>query len=184
MHLQIIEWPQGELTATWSELGLCKLNFGNFSSESPAGTRGEPYDKVATRGLVAALSEYFAGGELDFPLAHFDWTGTPAFHRLVLQRCARIPRGQLMTYGELAAAVGSPGASRAVGQAMARNRWPLIVPCHRVVGSCGQLTGYSGLGGTVTKQWLLDMEGAVLPKRSRTTSLSRRGLAPVPNLTT
>ncbi len=50
---------------------------------------------------------------------------------------------------------------------MARNRWPLIVPCHRVVGSQGQLTGYSGMGGTETKQWLLDMEGATLPQRSR-----------------
>ena len=162
MFLQTIQWPQGELTAVWSELGLCKLSFGN---ESIDGATLEPHDSAVTRSLAAAFAEYFAGGELDFPLAHLDWTGTPAFHRQVLERCARIPRGQLMTYGELAAAVGSPGASRAVGQAMARNRWPLIVPCHRVVGSTGKLTGYSGMGGTVTKQWLLDMEGASVTSR-------------------
>ncbi len=96
MHLQIIDWPQGHLTATWSEHGLCKLNFGAQTSVEAKVT---PYDAVATRGLAAAVAEYFAGGQLDFPLAHFDWTGIPEFHRRVLERCARIPRGQIMTYG-------------------------------------------------------------------------------------
>lgn len=164
MFHQAIEWPQGELTAVWSKQGLCKLAFGRLPSD---GAQADPYDNMASRALATVMAEYFAGGELDFPLAHLDWTGTPAFHREVLRRCARIARGEVMTYGQLAAAVGSPGASRAVGQAMARNRWPLVVPCHRVVGSCGQLTGYSGMGGTETKQWLLDMEGAQLPTRSR-----------------
>lgn len=165
MFVQILPWPQGELTATWSQYGLCKLTFGRQESASDIAVASEPYDKIATRALASALVEYFSGGELDYSLTHFDWTGVPAFHRQVLERCARIPRGEVMTYGELAAAVGSPAASRAVGQAMARNRWPLIVPCHRVVGSTGKLTGYSGMGGTETKQWLLDIEGASLPKR-------------------
>lgn len=164
MFLQTIRWPQGELTAVWSPLGLCRLSFGTQAIE---GAIEKPYDPSVTRALASALEEYFAGGELDFPMGHLDWTGTPVFHRQVLERCARIPRGELMTYGELAAAVGSPAASRAVGQAMARNRWPLIVPCHRVVGSTGKLTGYSGMGGTATKQWLLDLEGASVTKRSR-----------------
>ncbi len=73
---------------------------------------------------------------------------------MVLRRCAKIRRGEFMTYGQLAAAVGNPQAARAVGQVMARNRWPLIVPCHRVVGHSGKLTGYSGIGGTDTKLWL------------------------------
>ncbi len=161
MFVQTIPWPQGELSAVWSQHGLCKITFETQSNEGEQ----TPYDPRAVRSLAAALEEYFSGGELDFPLGHFDWTGTPAFHRQVLERCARIARGQVMTYGELAAAVGSPAASRAVGQAMARNRWPLVVPCHRVVGSTGKLTGYSGVGGLVTKQWLLDMEGASLPRR-------------------
>ncbi|MCC6510109.1 MAG: methylated-DNA--[protein]-cysteine S-methyltransferase [Pirellulaceae bacterium] len=104
------------------------------------------------------MEDYFAGGELEFPLAHLDWSGTPEFHRRVLQRCVQIARGETWTYGQLAKAVGSPGAARAVGQAMARNRWPLIVPCHRVLGHSGKLTGYSGQGGTATKRWLLDRE--------------------------
>lgn len=174
MFLQLIAWPQGELTATWSVHGLCKLSFGticNADGTTPStadGCSDRPYDQAAVRALAASMAEYFAGGELDFPLAHFDWTGTPAFHRQVLERCAKIPRGEIMTYGQLAAACGSPAASRAVGQAMARNRWPLVVPCHRVIGSSGQLTGYSGIGGTATKLWLLEMEGARLPKRGRT----------------
>ena len=66
--------------------------------------------------------------------------------------------GETLTYGQLAKLAGSPHAARAVGGAMARNRWPLIVPCHRVVGSSGKLTGYSGEGGLKTKHWLLEHE--------------------------
>lgn len=167
MRIQVIESPLGELTAIWSDLGLCKLTFGLIASaEMP---EGQPISQAAgikagPRALASAMAEYFSGGELSFPLAHCDWTATPEFHMRVLQRCAKIVRGETLTYGQLAAAVGSPAAARAVGQAMARNRWPLIIPCHRVVGHSGKLTGYSGAGGTVTKQALLDFEsGRALP---------------------
>jgi len=75
-----------------------------------------------------------------------------------LTLCHAIPVGETRTYGQLAKLAGSPHAARAVGGAMARNRWPLIVPCHRVVGSSGKLTGYSGEGGLKTKHWLLEHE--------------------------
>ena len=71
-----------------------------------------------------------------------------------------IPRGQTRTYGELARMAGSPGAARAVGQAMARNPWPIIVPCHRVLGSDGALTGFGG--GVDMKRRMLQMEGALV----------------------
>jgi methylated-DNA-[protein]-cysteine S-methyltransferase len=157
MWIQVIESPLGDLTAYWSELGISRLTFGR-QEEFDAEVAGSGAES-GPRALVSCLAEYFDGGELEFPLAHLDWTGTPDFHRRVLQRCAQIGRGQTMTYGGLAAATGSPAAARAVGQVMARNRWPLIIPCHRVVGHSGRLTGYSGIGGVDTKRLLLDFEG-------------------------
>ena len=81
------------------------------------------------------------------------------FARKVVQRCRKIPAGETMTYGELAAACGSPNAARAVGNAMATNRFPLIVPCHRVVGSGGGLGGFSAPQGIELKRQLLRREG-------------------------
>ncbi len=72
----------------------------------------------------------------------------------------QVEYGQTVTYGELAAMCGRPGAARAVGGFMARNPWPLLVPCHRVLGAKGRLTGFSGGGGLELKAWLLQREGA------------------------
>jgi methylated-DNA-[protein]-cysteine S-methyltransferase len=82
------------------------------------------------------------------------------FQSAVVQHCRRIPIGQTITYGELARRAGSPGAARAVGQVMACNRFPLIVPCHRVVGANGSLGGFSARNGLNMKRRLLRIEGA------------------------
>lgn len=108
--------------------------------------------------LAERLDEYFCSGRLSWELSALDWRGITPFHREVLERCAQILAGQTLTYGQLAARAGRPRAARAVGSAMARNRWPLIIPCHRVVGSDGRLTGYSGNGGIETKRRLLGLE--------------------------
>ncbi len=108
--------------------------------------------------LTDAVDTYFETGEMRWSLDHLDWAGVSEFHREVLRLCHAIPVGETLTYGQLAKLAGSPHAARAVGGAMARNRWPLIVPCHRVVGSSGKLTGYSGEGGLKTKHWLLEHE--------------------------
>jgi methylated-DNA-[protein]-cysteine S-methyltransferase len=102
------------------------------------------------------LAEYFAGERADFelPLAP---AGTP-FQQRVWQQLREIPFGQLTTYGELAVEIGQPTAVRAVGMANGRNPISIIVPCHRVVGSTGSLTGYAG--GLAAKRWLLDHERA------------------------
>ena len=163
MWIQVIGSPLGDLSAYWSEFGLSRLTFGRTVEESLQTTSDSSALPAGPRALASSLAEYFDGGELDFPLAHIDWTGTPEFHRRVLLLCAQIGRGQTMTYGALAASAGSPGAARAVGQAMARNRWPLIIPCHRVLGHSGRLTGYSGSGGTDTKRALLDFEADAVP---------------------
>lgn len=85
------------------------------------------------------------------------------FHRAVYAAARAIPPGQRRTYGALATAAGAPGLARAVGQAMARNPWPLVVPCHRVVGADGRMTGFSAHGGIDTKRRLLALEGVREP---------------------
>ena len=103
----------------------------------------------------AELLEYFQGKRrvFDLPLAP---QGTP-FQRRVWSALAEIPYGQTITYGELARRVGCPKGSRAVGQANHRNPLPIFLPCHRVVGANGTLTGYGG--GLELKEWLLRLEG-------------------------
>ena len=105
---------------------------------------------------AAFLRAYFAGADVmaDLPL---DLADQGPFSRAVLMECARIPRGEVVSYGELAARAGRPGAARAVGQVMRRNPLPPFVPCHRVVGADGRLTGFGG--GLELKASLLRLEG-------------------------
>ncbi|WP_297212357.1 methylated-DNA--[protein]-cysteine S-methyltransferase [uncultured Flavonifractor sp.] len=100
------------------------------------------------------LLEYFQGKRRSFDLP-LDPRGT-AFQRAVWEELARVPYGQVVTYGELARRVGSPRACRAVGQANHRNPLPIFLPCHRVVGAKGTLTGYAG--GLALKEYLLELE--------------------------
>ena len=86
----------------------------------------------------------------------------PEFHQAVWKACSEIPKGQVRTYGWLARRIGRPGAARAVGRALGANPFAPVVPCHRVVGADGRLTGYSGEGGVATKRRLLLAEGALL----------------------
>ena len=103
------------------------------------------------------LDEYFAGERRAFDLS-LDLRGLPAFTLSVLDELARVPYGETTTYGTLAARIGHPRAARAVGTVMNRNRIPIVLPCHRVVGSSGDLTGYAG--GLDVKRTLLELEGA------------------------
>lgn len=117
------------------------------------------------------LGEYFAGRRTSFgiPLAP---RGTP-FQRRVWEALRRIPHGSTATYAEIARAVGSPGAARAVGAANRRNPLAIIVPCHRVIGSNGTLTGYAG--GLARKRALLDLESLASRSRRRREGNGNRG---------
>ncbi len=107
--------------------------------------------------LAGQVRAYFAGQaaafRTDLALDH-----CTTFQRFVLQACRQIPAGESITYGQLAAIAGSPRAARAVGQVMAANAIPLVVPCHRVVGSDGAMVGFSASDGIAAKQRLLDHE--------------------------
>jgi len=106
-------------------------------------------------GLAERLRRYARGEAVAFP-EELDFDGVSPFRRAVWEATRAIPRGQTSSYAELAARVGRPGAARAVGQAMARNPWPIVVPCHRVVASDGGLGGYGG--GLDMKERLLHLE--------------------------
>ena len=85
--------------------------------------------------------------------------GLPAFNRRVYELARTIPPGSTMTYGEVARRLGSPGMARAVGQALGRNPYPIVVPCHRVLAADGRMGGFSAPGGVATKRRMLEIEG-------------------------
>jgi methylated-DNA-[protein]-cysteine S-methyltransferase len=105
------------------------------------------------------LDEYFAGKRHSFDVEP-DLRYVADYHRRVLAELAHVEYGHTTTYGALAALAGNPRAARAVGTVMNRNPVPIVLPCHRVVGASGSLTGYGG--GLDRKEWLLRLEGAIL----------------------
>ena len=106
------------------------------------------------------VRKYLAGEKVGFDSFEIYTAGMTAFQLAVTEACRNIPRGQVLTYGDLADKVGHAGAARAVGTVMKRNPFPMIVPCHRVVRR-GGLGGFSTQGGVGTKRWLLELEGAL-----------------------
>lgn len=110
------------------------------------------------RSVEAAIVSLVSGRPLPATLP-IDWSGITPFRRAVLEACASIPAGETRTYAWLAERVGRPRAARAAGRVMATNPWPLLVPCHRVLGSSGALHGYGG--GLEMKAALLRVEGAM-----------------------
>jgi len=171
MHGYVLEVPDGWVAWFWSSRGLYALSLPMptpAEAIAAAGGGGRPVDlwpgegKKDEQALVAALQRYFQGAETGFDAVPLDWTGYSAFTRRVLQTVRRIPRGRTLTYGEVAAAIGEPRAARAVGNALGRNRTPLVVPCHRVIAANGKPGGWSGPPGW--KERLLLLEQRVNPQ--------------------
>lgn len=121
------------------------------------GLIGREAESSLSRRAAGQLEEYFAGQRKAFDLP-VSFAGMSPFARTVLDCLYGVPYGQVLTYGSLAALSGHPHAARAVGRVMAANPVPVIVPCHRIVGSGGKMTGYSGGDGIPTKEWLLAFE--------------------------
>lgn len=124
--------------------------------------RDEDGDRVLAESVLERLVRYAEGEPVELDDVPTAVGHLSAFQRRVVQACRAIPRGERRTYGQLAAAAGSPGAARAVGGVMAGNRVPLVVPCHRVVGVGGKLGGFSAPQGLRMKRRLLELEGAML----------------------
>jgi methylated-DNA-[protein]-cysteine S-methyltransferase len=114
----------------------------------------------AIDGIVALL-----GGERrDLSEVPIDMGGVPAFHARVYEVARLIPPGATLSYGEIARRLGEPGAARDVGEALGKNPFPIVVPCHRVLAAGGKLGGFSARGGVRTKLRLLEIEGALQPE--------------------
>jgi len=157
-----IESPIGDLILVADDEALREIRFTSGKRPEGPPVNGQEDPRPFAR-IVRQLDEYFAGGrrEFDVPLAP---QGT-AFQRRVWDALLGVAYGRTATYAEIARAVGNPKAVRAVGLANGRNPIPIIIPCHRVIGSDGTLTGYGG--GLPIKRKLLELEGvtATLPQR-------------------
>jgi methylated-DNA-[protein]-cysteine S-methyltransferase len=147
--------PVGELTLVASDLGLVAILWEDDDpARVPLGPMAERPDQPILREACRQLGEYFAGGRTAFDLP-LDFRGTD-FQKQVWAQLLAIPFGETRSYGQIAHALGCPGASRAVGAANGRNPVSIVAPCHRVIGASGKLTGFAG--GLAAKQWLLDLE--------------------------
>jgi methylated-DNA-[protein]-cysteine S-methyltransferase len=167
VHYALVDSPIGTLVAAATPRGLATLSYAD-QFESADGVLDWVAAKLSPRILEAPaklddvrreLDEYFEGHRRDFDVP-IDWSLASEFGRRILKATAAIPFGQVSTYGKVAAQAGNPKASRAAGRALGANPIPIVVPCHRVVGTNGQLTGYTG--GLDRKVALLQIEGVVL----------------------
>jgi methylated-DNA-[protein]-cysteine S-methyltransferase len=162
---ELHDTPVGRLLVAVTDHGLCEISYDadpDAEAERLARAFGSRVLRSAkpTDGARRQLDEYFAGTRREFEL-EVDLRPAREFGRAVLEQLAQVPYGELTTYGTLAARAGRPRAARAVGTVMNRNPIPIVLPCHRVVGSSGSLVGYAG--GLERKRRLLELEGALLP---------------------
>ena len=149
--------PVGEITLVGDGDALTGLYMTEHRHRPPL-PEGARRDGAPFADARRQLGEYFAGERTEFDLP-LGMAGSP-FQRQVWRALLDIPYGETVSYGELAQRVGRPGAARAVGLANGRNPISIVVPCHRVIGSSGALTGYGG--GTERKRFLLDLEAPAL----------------------
>ena len=148
---------------------LRRLSFGHRNPQKaaaalPPSPKRQALPDAWERRLIARFQAYADGRREQFEDLALGIQSQGNFLRKVYDNCRRVPYGQTVTYGQLAILAGSPRAARAVGNCMARNPLPLVIPCHRVVPASGGLGGYSAPGATRLKARLLELEGARLPE--------------------
>jgi methylated-DNA-[protein]-cysteine S-methyltransferase len=151
--------PVGDLRLVASDEGLIAVEWANRQPDFDSYLL--PFEPDVVAPYADELREYLEGKrrEFTFPI---NWAIFRPFQRAALQAVFKIPYGETRTYAEIAAEINRPNAYRAVGRANATNPMPLVIPCHRLIGTDGKLHGYGGGEGLKTKEWLLKMEGAVI----------------------
>ena len=158
--------PHGWIGLIGSDRGLCRLSLKPTPEETLEdlgdGLKGTDPDDTAFAQAQACLERYFQGEVAALAEIPLDLSDAPPFYGAAWEACRHIPAGETRSYAWLAAEAGRPNAARAAGQAMAKNRLALVIPCHRVIGSSGDLHGY-GAGGLAVKAKLLEMERAYAP---------------------
>jgi methylated-DNA-[protein]-cysteine S-methyltransferase len=165
----LFETALGSCAVAWNARGLAGVWLPESSDAQlragvlrrhPDAREEPPPAEVAE--VVRLVRELLSAGAADFSEVRLDLDAVPESHRRVYAAVRDVPPGVTKTYGEIAGLIGQPGAAQVVGQAMAANPWPLVVPCHRVVAAGGGNGGFSAPGGVDTKLRLLAIEGATL----------------------
>lgn len=164
---EIFETAGGFCGIAWNSAGITRFQLPTHGAaaaerallrKADAAAPATPPREVAE--MIARARRYFAGEQIDFSDATLDLRDQDPFFREVYDVVRQVKWGQTTTYGSVAKALGDkPEAARDVGQAMARNPVPLIIPCHRVLAAGGKVGGFSAPGGTVAKQHMLELEG-------------------------
>jgi methylated-DNA-[protein]-cysteine S-methyltransferase len=150
----------GTCAIRWTEAGLASVRLPSARTADLPRLDGSTRVPDAVRATIHGIVAVLDGAPLDLAFIHLDERGIDAFRRAVYAATRTIPPGSTATYGDIAKAIGRPEAARDVGAALASNPFPVVVPCHRVVGAGGKLTGFSAPGGLATKRRMLDLEGA------------------------
>jgi methylated-DNA-[protein]-cysteine S-methyltransferase len=159
-----------QIVAFGTSLGICAVRWtdagiASVRLPSPPTARIPRLDERAgvpdpVRAAIAGIVAVLGGDPVDLNFVVLDDRGIDPFRRAVYAATRTIPPGATATYGEVARAIGLSGAARDVGAALARNPFPIVVPCHRILGATGKLTGFSAPGGLATKRRMLELEGA------------------------
>jgi len=161
----------GGVVASAQGVTAVMLPFGNRTQQEVIAEIARRYPGAGSGNLYSAsaaeeLEAYFAGERVRFSCP-LDLAGCTPFQKAVYERVAGIAYGRVCSYGQVAGFIGRPGAARGVGSAMAANRLPVLIPCHRVVAADGAMVGYSAPGGIASKMLLLDIEGVQFTSSGR-----------------
>jgi methylated-DNA-[protein]-cysteine S-methyltransferase len=164
----------GPCGVAWSRRGLVSIQLPEATMEA---TRARLWERItlpddggsmtppaAVQAAIERIIRHLTGKDAGLDGIALDLEDVPPFHRKVYEAARRITRGEIRSYGDLAGDAGSPNGARAVGQAMAKNPLPIVVPCHRVIAAGGKPGGFTSPGGLDTKARLLAIEGASLPR--------------------
>ncbi len=158
--------PLGTCGIAWGPKGLVGLNLPDgrgglerLQARFPDLVPAPPPDWVAE--ALEAIRALLSGSPVDLGFVPLDFSRLPTFDAAVLRAARAILPGRTATYGAIAAQVGEPRAAQAVGRALGRNPWPIVVPCHRITAAAGRTGGFSAPGGVATKLRLLEIEGAL-----------------------
>jgi len=167
--LTLFDTPLGRCGITWSDRGVTGVQLPEASDERTIARlrRRRPRTRIAApsadaRHAIDGMTALLRGERVSLDDVALDMEGVQPFHRRVFELARTIPAGRTSTYGELATRLGDPGSARAVGEALGRNPFPIVVPCHRVLAATGKLGGFSAHGGATTKRRMLIIEGALL----------------------
>ncbi|GAA5156697.1 MULTISPECIES: methylated-DNA--[protein]-cysteine S-methyltransferase [Amycolatopsis] len=166
--IAVFETVLGHCGIAWGEHGVVgvRLPEGNaartlarLQASVPDAVETEPPGEIQL--AIAEIVALLRGEPRDLAAVRLDYTGVPEFHRRVYELARTIPPGKTLTYGDVAHQLGLPGSAQAVGQALGRNPFPIVVPCHRVLAAGGGMGGFSAPGGVDTKLKMLVIEGAL-----------------------